>query len=205
MIARTIVRRGITNTRVLEALNNVKREEFVTPELAAHAYDDSPLDIGNGQTISQPYIVALMADALKIQPTSKVLDIGTGCGYSAAVYSRMTNEQVHTIERIPDLAQSARIRLQKLGFSNVFVHEGDGTLGLPEYAPYDAISVAAGAPTIPNSLISQLNEGGRIVIPIENDGYQELVLGIRQGDRLKTESLGGVRFVPLLGEEGWRN
>jgi protein-L-isoaspartate(D-aspartate) O-methyltransferase len=205
MIARTVKARGVTNARVLEAMNAVKREDFVPPRMQASAYDDNPLPIGSGQTISQPYIVALMAEAMKIQPTDKVLDVGTGCGYAAAVLAHLAKE-VHTIERIPELAESSRERLQRLGYKNITVHSGDGTLGLPKYAPFDAICVAAGGPRIPKSLVQQLNDGGRIVIPIENEeGYQDLVVGTRRGDKMKLEGLGGVRFVPLIGEEGYLN
>jgi protein-L-isoaspartate(D-aspartate) O-methyltransferase len=203
MIARTVKARGITNPRVLEAMNAVKREDFVSHNMRTAAYEDNPLPIGSGQTISQPYIVALMADAMKIKPSDKVLDVGTGCGYAAAVLAYLAKE-VHSIERIPELAETARQRLNRLGYTNVFVHTGDGTVGLPKSGPFDAICVAASGPQIPKSLLNQLSEGGRIVIPIENSsGYQDLIVGTKQGDRVKVEDLGGVRFVPLIGEEGY--
>jgi protein-L-isoaspartate(D-aspartate) O-methyltransferase len=205
MIARTIKARGITTPRVLEAMNAVKREDFVSPKMQYEAYEDNPLSIGSGQTISQPYIVALMADAMKLKTTDRVLDVGTGCGYAAAVLAYLAGE-VHSIERIPELAESARERLRRLGYANITVHTGDGTIGLPKLAPFDAICVAAGGPRIPASLVNQLTEGGRIVIPIENeDGYQDLVVGTKHGDKVKVEGLGGVRFVPLIGEEGYLN
>jgi len=204
MIARTIAARGVTNAHVLEAMNAVKREDFVPPDQQDQAYDDNALPIGAGQTISQPYIVALMADAMKIKATDRVLDVGTGCGYAAAVLARLAKE-VHSIERIPSLARTAEDRLQRLGYRNVRVYIGDGSVGLPEHAPFDAIAVAAGSPQIPASLVNQLVEGGRIVIPLENKhGHQDLVVGVKHGSALKVKDLGGVRFVPLLGEEGFK-
>jgi len=205
MINRTIVARGIKSTRVLEAMAAVPREEFVLADQREQAYEDNPLPIGAGQTISQPYIVALTASALNIQPTDKVLDIGTGCGYAAAVLAELGKE-LHSVERVPSLAISARETLKRLGYSKITVHIGDGTLGLPEHAPFNAIAVAAGSPGIPESLIKQLAEGGRIVIPVEGeDGFQELILGTRQGTELTMKNLGGVRFVPLIGEEGFKH
>ena len=205
MVSRTIAARGVKDTRVLDAMSAVRREEFVHPEDKRYAYDDNPLSIGAGQTISQPYIVALMIEAMRIKPTDKVLDIGTGCGYAAAVMAHLARE-VHSIERIESLALSAKERLKHLGYHNITVHVGDGTVGLPSHAPFDAIAVAAGSPSIPESLVKQLAEGGRIVIPLENDlGHQDLVVGVRHGDDLKISDLGGVRFVPLIGEEGHRH
>jgi protein-L-isoaspartate(D-aspartate) O-methyltransferase len=203
MVARTIQARGISNKRVLDAMNAVKREEFVPTHSRSLAYEDSPLPIGAGQTISQPYIVALMADAMKIKPGDRVLEVGTGCGYAAAVLGHLAKD-VYTIERIEELGEAARERLKNLGYNNIHVHIGDGTVGVPSAAPFNAITVAASGPRIPKSLVSQLAEGGRIVIPIENDsGYQDLLVGTKQGDQLKVEDLGGVRFVPLIGEEGY--
>lgn len=205
MVNRTIASRGVKDARVLEAMATVRREDFVPADKRSQAYDDNPVPIGAGQTISQPYIVALMVEAMKIKPTDRVLDVGTGCGYAAAVMAHLAQE-VHSIERIPALASTASERLQRLGYKNVIVHTGDGTLGLPTHAPYDAIAVAAASPKIPDSLISQLVEGGRIVIPVQNeDGYQDLVGGIRKGDELNVRDLGGVRFVPLIGKEGHTN
>jgi len=205
MVTRTIASRGISNKRVLDAMNAVKREEFVPTEVRPMAYEDNALPIGEGQTISQPYIVALMADGMKIQPTDKILDVGTGCGYAAAVLAHLARE-VHSIERISELADSAKERLHRLGYDNITVHKGDGTLGIPKHAPFDAIAVAATGPKIPTTLVDQLVEGGRIVIPIENEnGYQDLIVGIKHGGKLKLHDLGGVRFVPLIGEEGYVN
>ena len=202
MVNRTIASRGVRDIRVLDAMSTVRREDFVPADRQRHAYDDSPLPIGAGQTISQPYIVALMVEAMRIKPTDRVLDVGTGCGYAAAVMAHLAKE-VHSIERIPSLASSASERLHRLGYNNITVHTGDGTLGLAKYAPFEAIAVAAGSPRIPDTLISQLVEGGRIVIPVQNEeGYQDLVVGIREGNGLKVKDLGGVRFVPLIGEEG---
>lgn len=202
MVSRTIASRGIRDKRVLDAMLAVKREEFVPPESRSAAYDDSPLPIGAGQTISQPYIVALMAEAMRIRPTDRVLDIGTGCGYAAAVMAHLA-EEVHSIERVPSLVRLAKSNLERLGYRNVTVHEGDGTLGLPTKAPFDAIAVAAGSPSIPESLVAQLTEGGRIVIPVQNVmGFQDLVVGTRQGNKVTVKNLGDVRFVPLIGAEG---
>jgi len=203
MVARTIKARGIKTPRVLDAMNAVKREEFVSDRLKSAAYEDNPLPIGAGQTISQPYIVALMVDAMKITPTDRVLDIGTGCGYAAAVMGHLAHE-VHSVERVPELGEAARERLGRLGYKNIEVYIGDGSLGLPEQAPFDAIAVAASGPRIPVTLVNQLVEGGRIVIPVENTmGFQDLLVGTKQGDKLKVEDLGGVRFVPLIGQEGY--
>jgi protein-L-isoaspartate(D-aspartate) O-methyltransferase len=203
MVARTIAARGVSNARVLEAMTAVKREEFVPTHSKPMAYEDSPLPIGSGQTISQPYIVALMVEAMKIKPEDKVLEVGTGCGYAAAVLGHLARE-VHSIERIPELAETASERLKRLGYNNIFVHVGDGTKGLPSEAPFNSITVAASGPKIPISLVNQLVEGGRIVIPIENQsGYQDLLVATKHGDKLKLQDLGGVRFVPLIGEEGY--
>jgi len=202
MVARQLVRREIADQRVLEAFRIVPREAFVPADLAEYAYDDNPLPIGEGQTISQPYVVALMAEAARIGPEARVLEVGAGSGYAAAILSRLAKTVV-TIERHEALAASARRALAGLGYANVTVIHGDGSRGVPEHAPYDAILVAAGAPAPPGSLKSQLADGGRLVIPVSVDSHQDLKVITRRGDGFEEENLGAVRFVPLLGEEGW--
>jgi protein-L-isoaspartate(D-aspartate) O-methyltransferase len=181
----------------------VPRHEFVANELRSHAYEDAPLPIGGGQTISQPYIVAAMTTALHLQPGDRVLEIGTGCGYQAAVLSRLARE-VFTIERRPELASAASRLLAQLDYSNVHVHCGDGTFGLPEIAPFDAILVAAAAPEIPKPLLAQLAERGRMIIPVGGADHQELQLVERHGGAFPAKILEGCRFVPLVGYHGWQ-
>jgi protein-L-isoaspartate(D-aspartate) O-methyltransferase len=202
MVERQLVRRGIRDERVLAAFRKVPREAFVRPDLAKYAYDDNPLPIGEGQTISQPYVVALMTEAARIEPGTRVLDVGTGSGYATAILAQLAGEVV-TIERHQTLADNARATLERLGYRNVEVIAGDGTRGVPEKAPYDAILVAAGAPVTPRPLKEQLAEGGRLVIPIDVNAHQDLLVITRRGDSFEEENLGGVRFVPLVGEEGW--
>jgi protein-L-isoaspartate(D-aspartate) O-methyltransferase len=202
MVERQLVQRGMKDELVLAAFRKVPREAFVPAELAEFAYDDNPLPIGEGQTISQPYVVALMAEAARIGADARVLEVGAGSGYAAAILAELAKEVV-TIERRAALANKAREALQRLGYSNVTVVEGDGSRGWPERAPYDAILVAAGAPSPPVSLKEQLAEGGRLVIPVSVDSHQDLKVITRRGDTFEEESLGSVRFVPLLGEEGW--
>ena len=203
MIQRQIIERGIADRRVLEALASVPREEFVSPELAAFAYDDAPLPIADGQTISQPYIVALTVAALRLAPGDRVLDIGTGSGYAAAVLSRIAGE-VFSVERVDSLARTARERLAELHFDNVHVRCADGTLGWPEHAPFDAIAVAAVGPRPPPALLEQLAMGGRLVMPIGPDGSQTLMRLTRTGrDAYREEPLVDVRFVPLIGAQGF--
>jgi len=202
MVEHQLAARGIADGRVLAAMERVPREAFVPAELAEYAYDDSPLPIGEGQTISQPYIVALMAEAAHIGPGARVLEVGTGSGYAAAVLAELAASVV-SIERHAALAEKARAALMELGYENVEVIEGDGSRGVPERAPYDAILVAAGAPAPPDSLKRQLAEGGRLVIPVSADAHQTLCVITRRGDSYEEEDLGAVRFVPLLGEEGW--
>jgi protein-L-isoaspartate(D-aspartate) O-methyltransferase len=205
MVRRQIAERGVRDRRVLDAMNTVPRETFVPERLAEFAYDDTPLPIEEEQTISQPYIVALMAEALELQPGQRVLEVGAGSGYAAAVLSRIADE-VYAIERHAILAELAQERMRRLGYGNVHVRHGDGTLGWPEHAPYDAIAVAAGGPEVPPALKQQLAIGGRLVIPVGTDPrLQELVRIRRVGpDRFETENLGGVRFVPLVGAQGWK-
>jgi protein-L-isoaspartate(D-aspartate) O-methyltransferase len=205
MVQRQIAARGVRDRRVLDALLAVPREAFVPERLHEFAYEDTPLPIEEEQTISQPYIVALMAEALEIGPDDRVLEVGAGSGYAAAVLSRIASE-VYAIERHRALAELARERMRRLGYTNVHIVHGDGTLGWPEHAPYDAIAVAAGGPDVPPALQGQLALGGRLVIPIGTDPrLQELVRVRRTGpDEHRRESLGAVRFVPLVGEQGWR-
>jgi protein-L-isoaspartate(D-aspartate) O-methyltransferase len=201
MVAEQLAARGIADARVLAAFRRVPREAFVPPELAEQAYDDNPLPIGEGQTISQPYVVALMTEAAKIAPDARVLEVGTGSGYAAAILAELARE-VTTIERHASLADGARRALARLGYA-VTVLCGDGSLGVPEDAPFGAILVAAGAPEAPASLKAQLAHGGRLVIPVSVDSHQDLKVITRLGDSFEEEDLGGVRFVPLMGEEGW--
>lgn len=203
MIEKQLRRRGISDAAVLGAMAAVPRHEFVAEELRSHAYDDLPMPIGGGQTISQPYIVAAMTAALHLQPGDRVLEIGTGCGYQAAVLSRLARE-VFTIERRPELASSASATLARLGYPNAHVHCGDGTLGLAEFAPFDAILVAAAAPAVPKPLLAQLAEGGRMILPVGDAEHQELQLIEKRGDAFPTKLLEGCRFVPLVGYHGWR-
>ena len=204
MVQRQIAGRGVRSEKVLDAMRKVPRERFLPNGQGAWAYDDAPLPIGDGQTISQPYIVAYMTEALLLEGGEKVLEIGTGSGYAAAVLAEIAAD-VYTIERIDGLAIMARIVLDKLGYQNVHVRQGDGTLGWPEHAPFDAIVVTAGGPDVPDPLKRQLKIGGRLVMPIgKTTWFQELVrvTRITEAD-FDTEYLVPVRFVPLIGEEGW--
>src|SRR5260221_3859967 len=203
MIEKQLRRRGIQDAAVLAAMADVPRHEFVSEDVRAHAYDDLPLPIGAGQTISQPYIVAAMTAALHLQPDDRVLEIGTGCGYQAAVLSRLAKE-VFTIERRPDLASGASEKLARLGYPNAHVHCGDGTLGLADLAPFDAILVAAAPPPVPKPLLAQLAEGGRMILPVGGAEHQELRLIEKHGDAFPSKMLEGCRFVPLVGYHGWQ-
>ena len=199
MVRRQIARRGVSDTRVLEAMATVPRERFVAPHLASRAYYDRPLPILEGQTVSQPYIVALMAEALELSASDRVLEVGAGCGYAAAVLAEVAGA-VFTVERHASLAEEARDRLAELGYSNVRVRHGDGTEGWPEHAPYDAVAVAAGGPRVPPALRDQLRPGGRLVIPLGDADGQRLVRERRGADgSFAQEELGRVRFVPLVG------
>jgi protein-L-isoaspartate(D-aspartate) O-methyltransferase len=204
MVERHLKRRGITDRRILDAFLAVPREEFVSEKVAHLAYGDHPLPIEAGQTISQPYIVALMIDAAGIRPGDTVLEVGAGSGYAAAVISRIA-DKVIAVERQHDLVDIARERMNLLGIGNVEILEGDGTKGCPHHAPFNAILAAASGSHVPQPLVEQLAPGGRIVMPLgDPGGVQELVRVTKDGDgALKQDNLGGVRFVPLIGEEGW--
>ena len=205
MVEAHLARRDITDPKVLDAFAHVPREKFLPEEMLEFAFEDTPLPIGDGQTISQPYIVALTVQALSLREGARVLEIGTGSGYAAAILSRIARD-VYTVERIESLAESARERLARLGYANVHVVCGDGTLGWSEHAPYDAIAVAAGGPKAPPALLSQLAIGGRLVIPIgATEASQRLMRITRVSETsYREESLADVRFVPLIGEQGWR-
>ncbi|MGH7241884.1 MAG: protein-L-isoaspartate(D-aspartate) O-methyltransferase [Phycisphaerales bacterium] len=204
MVDRQIRSRGITDERTLEAMRKVPREEFVSEGLEEFAYEDSPLPIEEGQTISQPLIVALMIEALEVKPGDRALEIGAGSGYAAAVLSRVARE-VFAVERFESLAAMANARMKRLGYNNVRILRGDGTLGWPEYAPYDVIMVSAGGPEVPESLLKQLAVGGRLVIPVGTDQRSQKLLRIRRTSehQYQQDSLGSVQFVPLIGTEGW--
>lgn len=204
MVADQIAARGVRSKNVLDAMRKVPREQFVPEGLKEFAYDDSPLPIAVGQTISQPYIVAFMIESLALEGGEKVLEIGTGSGYAAAVLAEIAGE-VYTIERIEELADSASAALAAAGYDNVHVLNADGTLGWPGHAPFDGIVVTAGGPEVPESLKQQLKIGGSLVIPVGPDReFQELVRVTRvTGNEFRTEYLAAVRFVPLLGSEGW--
>jgi len=198
-----LVARGVTDRRVLDAMRRVPREAFVPDDARSQAYADRALPIGAGQTISQPYMVASMIEALRLTGGERVLEVGAGCGYQAAVLGELARE-VFTIERVPELAEAARARLAALGYTNVHVIVGDGTLGSELHAPFAAILVAAGAPRAPEALKRQLSDGGRLVIPIGPSDQQWVTVITRAGDQF-VESKGiGCVFVPLIGEDGWQ-
>jgi len=200
MVLTQMMARGIKDRRVLAVMEKVPRHEFVPPELIGQAYADHPLPIGYGQTISQPYIVAFMTELLDIGPTERVLEIGTGSGYQAAVLVELTDD-VYTMEIIPELAESAAARLKRLGYTSVRTKNADGYYGWAEYAPFDAIIVTAAPDHVPQPLISQLKDGGKLVIPVgPPGGYQSLWLITKQGEEIISRNVLGVRFVPLTGE-----
>lgn len=203
MVRDQIRARGIVSPRLLEAMLTVPRHEFVPEGYAELAYGDQPLPIGEGQTISQPFMVAAMIEALELTGAERVLEVGTGSGYQAALLGRLARE-VFTIEAISALAEVALERLERLGFSNVAVRVGDGTLGWPEKAPFDAIVVSAAAPRIPAPLVEQLRDGGRLVIPVGDEQQQELLQVRRRGGDIVSQTLHYCRFVPLVGRYGWR-
>jgi protein-L-isoaspartate(D-aspartate) O-methyltransferase len=206
MVEGQIAGRGIRDPWVLHAMRTVPRELFVAESQQDQAYDDGPLPIGGGQTISQPYVVALMTEAVEPKPGDRALEVGTGSGYAAAVLATIVSH-VYTIERLGGLAKTASQRLASLGYHNVHVREGDGTLGWPEHAPYDAIIVTAGGPRVPPALLEQLAIGGRLIMPVGSaHRFQHLVRVTRPGtDKYEYEDLEDVAFVPLIGKEGWRD
>lgn len=206
MVDRQLRRRGITDRHILDAFLEVPREAFVSPEHAELAYGDHPLPIEAGQTISQPYIVALMIQAAEIGLRDKVLEVGAGSGYAAAIISRIAG-QVFAIERQHELVEVARERIGRLGYDNIEILEGDGTKGCPDHAPFDAILAAASGSHVPNALLDQIAEDAHIIMPLGSPGWaQELVKVTKRPDgAVERENLGGVRFVPLIGEEGWKD
>ncbi len=204
MVSEQIAHRGLRSPRLLEAFRRVPRHNFVPPECQKNAYDDGPLPIGIGQTISQPYIVALMTSLLSLQGDENVLEIGTGSGYQAAILAELA-KTVYTIERHPVLAERASETLANLGYANIFVHAGDGTHGWPEAGPYQGILVTAAAPSAPRSLLDQLADDGKLVIPVGDHYGQDLQVWERHGERFEPESIIPVMFVPLRGEFGWKD
>lgn len=204
MVTEQIQRRGITNSAVLQAMRSVPRHLFVNPELQENAYSDYPLPIGSGQTISQPYIVGLMTGLLNLVGTEKVLEVGTGSGYQAAVLSLLARE-VHTVELIPQLAARAEETLHRLGYLNVKVHQSDGSLGWQPGSPYDAILVTASAPKAPPPLLAQLRPEGKLVIPVGGRGTQWIQLWSQENGVWQSEEILPVAFVPLRGVHGWQN
>jgi protein-L-isoaspartate(D-aspartate) O-methyltransferase len=203
MVREQIERRGIKDSLVLAAMRAVPRHAFMPPDQQHWAYSDGALKIGMGQTISQPYIVALMTELLALTGSETVLEVGTGSGYQAAVLAQIVS-QVHTVERHESLAEHAQQKLTSMGIKNVQVHVGDGTLGLPEYAPYQGVIVTAAAPKVPKSLLGQLDDDGRLVIPVGGRYNQRLEVWRREGAKHKKKAVTAVAFVPLLGDEGWK-
>lgn len=202
MVEEQLASRDITDPRVLNAMRSVPRHRFVEPGQEDLAYTDQPLPIGWQQTISQPYIVALMTQALELSPEDKVLEIGTGSGYQAAVLAELART-VYTIEKVESLLQRAQAILETLGYDNIVSKLHNGTQGWPEHAPYDVIMVTAGAPEIPRPLLDQMKEGGKMVIPVGDQTLQEMLRVTRQNGNVQMEKIGGCRFVPLRGEHGW--
>ena len=203
MVEQQLVRRGIADERIMEAMLEVPRHEFVRPEDADVAHDDRPLPIGHGQTISQPFMVGYMLERLEVSPDHKVLEVGAGSGYQAAVLGRIARE-VYAIEISAPLADRARQTVARLGYRNVHIITGDGGLGYPDAAPFDRIIVAAACPQIPQPLVAQLIDGGRLVAPVGSAGSQTCLVGVREGEQLRIVSTIGCVFVPLRGEFGWK-
>lgn len=202
MIKNQLIPRGINDKRVLEAMSKVPRHVFIEKAIVGEAYSDHPLPIGHKQTISQPYIVALMTQLLRLKGDGKTLEIGTGSGYQTAILAELS-EKVYTIERIRPLMEKARYLLNDLGYTNILFKYFDGTLGWQEFAPFDSIIVTAGAPRVPEHLVNQLIEGGRMIIPVGDRSSQDLIEVIREKDGHKTVNHGGCRFVDLIGIHGW--
>lgn len=203
MVEEQVRARGIADERVLRVMAGVPRHLFVDSGMQDQAYGDYPLSIGEGQTISQPYIVALMTQALQLQGHEKVLEVGTGCGYQTAVLARLV-QQVYTIERIKNLTLKARRILVDLGYRNIVMRVGDGTGGWTDQAPFDCILTAAASPIVPEPLVAQLAEGGHLVMPIGGQDVQDLLRITKKGGQLIRENLGGCRFVRLVGQHGWQ-
>jgi protein-L-isoaspartate(D-aspartate) O-methyltransferase len=204
MTNQQIEARGIKNKRVLSVFKEIPRELFISDQYQDSAYGDYPLPIGSGQTISQPYMVALMTEKLSLKETDIVLEVGTGSGYQAAILAKLCR-QVYSVERFPLLAEKAKLVLSNLNIGNVEIKTGDGTLGWQEHAPYDAIIVTASAPQIPKPLVDQLKEGGRLVAPVGSLGSQSLVRATKRRKKLEEEHICGCVFVPLVGKFGWRD
>jgi len=204
MVKNQLIPRGIADENVLRAMGKIPRHLFVEEALVGEAYNDHPLPIGHKQTISQPYIVALMTEALELAGKEKVLEIGTGSGYQTAILAELS-DRVYTIERIEPLLEKCKGLLQSLGYKNIFFKAYDGTLGWEDFAPFDAIMVTAGAPKVPDPLLKQLADGGRMIIPIGNKYSQDLIKVTRVKDRFVEKNLGGCRFVDLIGEHGWKD
>ena len=204
MVKTQLIPRGIEDENVLRAMEKIQRHLFVEEALVGEAYNDHPLPIGNKQTISQPYIVALMTEALELTGTEKVLEIGTGSGYQTAILAELS-DVVYTVERIEPLLEKSKDLLQSLGYKNIYFKAYDGTLGWEDFAPFHAIMVTAGAPKVPDPLLKQLADGGRIIIPIGNKYSQDLIKVTRVKDRFVEKNLGGCRFVDLIGEHGWKD
>jgi protein-L-isoaspartate(D-aspartate) O-methyltransferase len=202
MVSEQLLPGGIRDSRVLAAMGRVPRHAFVSPGMEDQAYLDRPLPIGEGQTISQPLMVAIMSEALALTGSERVLEIGTGSGYQAAILAELARE-VYTVERLDDLSIRARKILYRLNYQNIRLRIGDGTLGWPEAGPYDGIIVTAGAPAVPEALMQQLAEGGRLVIPVGGHEVQELEVITRRGSELSRRSVTACRFVKLIGERGW--
>jgi len=203
MVDIQIAARGVKDERVLAAMRDIPRHLFVPGAYRDAAYNDSPLPIGKGQTISQPYIVAVMTELLLVKSSDKVLEIGAGSGYQAAILGKLA-KLVMSVERIPEVAETAKENLARVGITNVRIMIGNGTIGYPEEAPFDAILITAATPSIPPPLINQMAEGGRLVAPVGSRELQELVRLTKKGDKTTSEFFGGVVFVPLLGEYGWQ-
>jgi protein-L-isoaspartate(D-aspartate) O-methyltransferase len=202
MVHQQLELRNIRDSRVLDAMRKIPRHQFVPKDSRSHAYADAPLPIGESQTISQPYIVALMTQLLELEPTDTVLEVGTGSGYQAAILAELTR-LVYSLERLGPLADRAHDVLHRLGYENVVVIQRDGSLGLPEHAPYDAIIVTAAAPKAPQALKDQLGDGGRMVVPVGGRSGQILERWTRQGQHVNVEEMVPVAFVPLVGDQGW--
>jgi protein-L-isoaspartate(D-aspartate) O-methyltransferase len=203
MVKNQLIPRGIADENVLQTMGKIQRHLFVEEALAGEAYNDHPLPIGYKQTISQPYIVALMTEALELTEKDKVLEIGTGSGYQTAILAELS-ANVYTVERIEPLLERSKNLLLSLGYRNIYFKAYDGTFGWADFAPFDAIMVTAGAPKVPEPLLKQLADGGRMIIPIGNKYSQDLIKVTRAKDRFVEENLGGCRFVDLIGEHGWK-